>query len=748
MQEIGTPKAPEATMAHLYRCPMNKLPAEIITMIVEILAYCDDGSSLAVVQAATATSAFSQICSCVRYTCLTFGPTWANINLFLSDWRPRVRQPLLHEFQERLKRSRNSPLRICFGVRLCLLLHGDYIGDQVWSELIRCRHRWSVLHLHGSSSCRPPFVCAKAVAFSALLSAHSPQLKFVSLSSTNRDHHCQSNHAGQVVVDLNGLQRLTSYIPFSVLHHIDNLPDTGTLVYLDIQNQPDVSSLFKHVPNLETLIWRANGAVPQGPPVVLPRLIQLFIHSLRVPPPIIAENLVELLVEDPHYPLDAATFNSLVGNPDTVTKLRYLNIMSNNDITNSDLLAIWDKCRFLHRFAFPSSPRDQTRTELYREVGDQVAKNYVLNSRYRLKSIKCHGRPTRQPGQDLYDFISRLGETGPDFCTELHFDIWRLLCGPCHGRFNVRDSGFLEMFKEENHITSDLVLIAMYERYLKPQADVQNPFSLVLVFTSLEAASKTLKKGVIFRSKRCEWVKELDWEEESKKIRNFKMLPIALSGTNLISQIEFESKGFDESKSHLRRDPIGTRQPQSAAHPHHRAQHSATLAHISRTNTLPAHHAHVAPAAAQTCQIPQPHPTPTLTTHTQDRGVADSVMFIILSTIRPLGTANELAISESATKPEVKCSFVDRGHSRCRKRTSKMSAVKSNADSCCCEPNQLKMAEPACRGRAKEHVSSTKQAITLGTASSGLQEHAVERRIIEHAIDYKSIRALARQRSV
>ncbi|KAJ6453276.1 hypothetical protein C8R47DRAFT_1083437 [Mycena vitilis] len=109
------PKPTKHRMSH--SCPMSRLPAKIISIIVEILAYCNDGSSLAVIQAAT-TTVFSQICSCasVRYTCLRFGRTWANINLSLSDWRPRARQPLLHEFQERLQRSQSSPLRICFNI--------------------------------------------------------------------------------------------------------------------------------------------------------------------------------------------------------------------------------------------------------------------------------------------------------------------------------------------------------------------------------------------------------------------------------------------------------------------------------------------------------------------------------------------------------------------------------------------------------------------------------------------------------
>ncbi|KAJ7654010.1 hypothetical protein DFH06DRAFT_1133589 [Mycena polygramma] len=493
--------------------PVYPVPVELIGTIAEFLAYWDDGSSASVVQAATNTAAFSQVCMDIRGACLLFGAPWSNINLFLSNWRPRVRPPSIEEFKERMARTRNAPLRICFNVNLHLLLGGGYIGDAVWAELLRLRKRWSVLYLDGPSECLASAVCAKASAFSALLSRPNFGLTIISLLSTDRSYRCTSNHAGEVVIDLSGVCRLTSSIPFTMLHAVDDLPCAGTLMYLDVANQlgTSVIAVFKHAPNLETLNWRSNEAVALGPPVDLPKLLQLFIYSLRVPPPIVAKNVVEMVVQDVHYPLDDATFGALVGGYDTGLKLRYLDIMGNNGITNFNLNAIWDRCRrFVHRFAFPSAPSGQARSEMYRLIGDQVARDYVLNSKCRLRSVKCHGRPTRQPGMRLFDFLWRMGEIGPDSRLELHCNIWRLICGPCAGRFDVRDSDLFEEFKAGNSIPCGLVLIAMYEKYLKPNEPVPQTFTLMLVFSSLDVASGVLERGVVFRGTRCEWVKTLE----------------------------------------------------------------------------------------------------------------------------------------------------------------------------------------------------------------------------------------------
>ncbi|KAJ7642487.1 hypothetical protein DFH06DRAFT_1137496 [Mycena polygramma] len=509
---VDSEKDPADSNCWRIRCPLDILPLEVVWLVAELLAYCDDGSPLAVVQAANNTLSFSQTCRCVRGACLSFGPTWANINLSLSSWRPRVRPPFLCEFIERLQRCRNAPIRICFNVLLHLRRGGDYIGDRVWAELLRFRDQWSVLHLVGPPSCQTPDVCAKAVALSALLSRHGPRLRNVSLLSTDRVYNCQSSHAGPVVVDLGGLWRLTTCIPFTILHPIDEPPSAGTLVYLDVENQLGsvVYDVFRHTPNLETLVWRANEAVVQGPPVALPKLLQLFVYSLRVAPPVVADNLVEMVVEDSNYYMDAAMFSSLVGGYGTVVKLRYLDLMGTRGIPNGDLLAIFRRCSYLHRFAFPSSPGSYARTDLYREVGDQVISGYVLNSRYRLRSIKCHGLPTRQPGIGLYEFLLRMGILGPDSRIEFHFDIWRVRCGPCTGRFDVRNTLFFEEFKRENGFTSDLVLAAMYEKYLNPGKDAPSPFTLLLVFSSVAAAVNCLEKGVTFRSQSCSWVKELE----------------------------------------------------------------------------------------------------------------------------------------------------------------------------------------------------------------------------------------------
>ncbi|KAJ6516881.1 hypothetical protein C8R47DRAFT_1268629, partial [Mycena vitilis] len=499
---------------HRIRCPLDLLPTEILCLVAELLAYWDDGSSFAVVRAANNSLSFSQTCRCVRRACLSFGPTWANINFSLSSWRPRARPPLIEEFVERLRRCRNAPLRICFNVLLHLRRDENYIGDRVWAELLRSRDQWSVLHLVGPPNCQTPDVCAAAVTLSALLSRHGPRLRNVSALSTDRVYNCRSSHAGPVVIDLDGLWRLTICIPFTILYPIDKHPTAGTLVLLDVENQLGsvVYDVFRHTPNLQTLIWRANEAVVHGPPVALPNLLQLFVYSLRVAPPVMADNLVEMVVEDSSHYLDAATFSTLVGGYGTVVKLRYLDLMRTRGIPNEDLLTIFRMCGYLHRFAFPSSPGSYARTELYREIGDHVVEGYVLNSRYRLKGIKCHGLPTRQPGIGLYEFLLRMGVLGPDSGLEFHFNIWRIRCGPCKGRFDVRNTSFFEEFKKENGFTSDLLLAAMFEKYLDPVKEAPNPFTLLLVFSSVAAALDCLAKGVTFRSQRCTWVKKLeDW---------------------------------------------------------------------------------------------------------------------------------------------------------------------------------------------------------------------------------------------
>ncbi|KAJ7660709.1 hypothetical protein DFH06DRAFT_1325978 [Mycena polygramma] len=501
------------------RCPMDKLPTEILYIILDILAYCDDQSSLAVVRAANATSAFSRVCKCVRAVCLCFGPAWANVNLFLSNWRPRMRPPRIEEFRQRLSRSRNAPLRICFNLQLRLIRGGDNIGDDIWEELGLHRSRWSVLHLEGPPQCQPPIVCVKAVALSALLSRPGPLLQFVSLSTPYSEdaYRCQAHHSGHLVVDFALIRSLTTSIPFTILHQVDNLACKSLLTYLDIGNQRGtlVVGLLDQATNLQTLVWRNNDLDVSHRPIALPLLEQLFIHSLRVAPPVVAENLVELVVSDSYYSLDDVTFCGLTGGYGVVKTLRYLDLMSNPGITNNDLIAIWDRCRCLRRFAFPSSPAYHTRTEMFREVANQVAKHYALNSRLRLKSVDCNGMPTREPGIRLYKFISRVGTTGPSTTIQLHWDIWRVLCGPCHGRFDAMNDTFFEEFKAENPFLSDLIMIGMYEKYLRPRDEVPNPFTLVLVFSSMHAALECAPRGVVFRRKPCDWVREVEGRDVS-----------------------------------------------------------------------------------------------------------------------------------------------------------------------------------------------------------------------------------------
>ncbi|KAJ7659711.1 hypothetical protein DFH06DRAFT_1130469 [Mycena polygramma] len=493
---------------------MGVVPLETLGLIVEALAYGDDQSSLAVVCAATDASAFSSVCKRIREACLAFGPAWANIHLFLSNWRPRKRPPSIEEFRERLGRSKNYPLRICFNLNIGLGLGEENIGDQIWSELLRCRWRWSVLHLEGPVECQNSVVCAKAVALSVSLHNPGPNLKEFSLTTPHWDgeHRCKSSHVDKIVVDGAAMHRITSSVPFTVLHHVDVPLSSSKLAYLDIGSQLGTTAfdVLHQTPNLETLVWHMNEVPIHVQSVALPFLSQLLIRSLRVPPPVVAENLIEMVIEDSHHPLDVATFDNLTGGYQVVTTLKYLHLVSNPGIANDALMTIWNKCPSLRRFSFPSSPGSYSRTEMYRAVGNKIARDYVLNSRVRLKSVQCHGAPTRQPGLNLYNFVARMGGPSPEPGINLHWDIWRVLCGPCRGRFDTTNKEFFEDFKAQNCFDSHLIMAGMYDKYINASETVPNPFTVVLVFASLEAATKCLENGVIFRSERCGWVKKLE----------------------------------------------------------------------------------------------------------------------------------------------------------------------------------------------------------------------------------------------
>ncbi|KAJ7613320.1 hypothetical protein DFH06DRAFT_1484777 [Mycena polygramma] len=129
-----------------------------------------------------------------------------------------------------------------------------------------------------------------------------------------------------LAVDVALIQSFTTSIPFAILHQVDNTACKSLLTYLDIGNQRGtlVVGLLDQATNLQTLVWRNNDLDVYHRPVVLPLLEQLFIHSLRVAPPVVAYNLVELVVSDSYYSLDDVTFSGLTGGYGVVTTLRYI----------------------------------------------------------------------------------------------------------------------------------------------------------------------------------------------------------------------------------------------------------------------------------------------------------------------------------------------------------------------------------------------------------------------------------------
>ncbi|KAJ7656893.1 hypothetical protein DFH06DRAFT_1132109 [Mycena polygramma] len=479
---------------------MERLVSAASDSIVDKLAYDDDDSSTSIAMGVTSIFNFRLTCRAIRSLCFEYGPAWANIPLALPNFGPPVedaqtwfdapqhlagwglpqRVPRLEELRARLARSRGFPLRISFNLGTSLSAHGPSEGNELLAELVLHRERWAVMNMEGPTACNGTTACAKASAISADFARPGPNLKTLSLTTSDyaSRYACVASHARQAVVDISDLQKLTATIPITLLHLVDASCLASKMVYLDIGNQisATIVPLLAQTPNLRTLRWRKNHCDVHTPVASIPSLRHLFLDSSSEPPPVIASELISFTSNDIGFVLNDITFRAITGGFATINTLKTVDIIG--------------------------SYGSEERTELFRMLGDQVANQYIYRRTSELETVSCHGM-RHCKSRDIYTFLQRLGisDNGPHI--RFHPAVFMVRSGPCTGKFNVRDAEVFCTFKEENRLDSTLVLVAMYEAYFDQR--VPHDFTLAIIFSTEKAARDCVERGVVFRSRRCSW---------------------------------------------------------------------------------------------------------------------------------------------------------------------------------------------------------------------------------------------------
>ncbi|KAJ6472166.1 hypothetical protein C8R47DRAFT_1324785 [Mycena vitilis] len=486
------------------------LPTEILTDILLYVARDDNDSAYSVIKANDQIKRICRVCRRLRAVCRGYGPAWCNIPLSFSQWGPPVGVPTLSELRARLARSGDGPLRICFNLPVSANSSSVNEGTALWSELLLHKHRWAVFHLKGPARCDAYVACAKSLAFDASFGQSTPKLNAVTLL-TNDDTPgptCPIVHRGQAAIRVRAVTQITATVPISLrpapTTPLNDYPSIAHLTYLEIGFQRDLvcTTLLVLSPNLRTLVWRNNEVAPHFPSIEKPSLVQLILFHVALPPPIRARNLSHFVVKDQIIPLDHATFLRLSGGH--TSHLSRLSLGDHKVIRNEDLVAILEDCSDVTEFAFPSG---QARTECFRLLSTRVVASYIFDSTPRLRTIRFPGRPSREPAVVHHDFLVTLGVLQSDFELRPHQRIFRVRCGPCMGPFSYRNKDFVARFKRENRFCDRFVCVAIYEKFYGPVAEeLPETFDIIVVFSDVGAAQKSVAEGVVFRGRRCSHV--------------------------------------------------------------------------------------------------------------------------------------------------------------------------------------------------------------------------------------------------
>ncbi|KAJ7659749.1 hypothetical protein DFH06DRAFT_1130502 [Mycena polygramma] len=412
---------------------------ELLGMVVVSVALDNDASPLAIASAAADIVSVILACKHLRAVCVAEKSVWANIPALLYSCGSPFRPVTQAKINMLLAAGRGCPLRIAFD--LAVSFDQDSEALRIWRTLLSHRERWDVLHVSAPYRCKPSQVTPASL---PLTDGRGPLLTYVGVLN---------------------------------------------------QDASDWYPILAQCPNLRTLVWgKGNRPGDHGThSVLLSSLYRLEMDSLVPFPPVDVPGLKELAVQDKRlaftYEMFAAMFKG------ASTCLTLLDLLA-NPIPTAELIDILDKCPMLIHFLVSSIRWD--RTACYEELAKRVLDGYVQDDPHRMKEVVFEILRDTTVTFSPFARLLGLGQRHGSRVT-FYSSVFRVKCEGCRGRFTPGDVKTLVEFQKSNGIGNDLVALGREETVGGNSAD----FSVILIFTTQEAASECLQNPIRFNGRIC-----------------------------------------------------------------------------------------------------------------------------------------------------------------------------------------------------------------------------------------------------
>ncbi|KAK6997528.1 hypothetical protein R3P38DRAFT_3219753 [Favolaschia claudopus] len=252
------------------------------------------------------------------------------------------------------------------------------LHERLWTQLIAGNDTWGNVLVSANTTCRADERCLHSMIQGGIL---LNALRLQNFAATRREGQI-ANCGGHNDVTLSIAAQTTS-ITIAVPAKIISWAPIN-LKLLDIHTKADDTMwcrFFESCPSLEVLVWRRDGPVRAKRRVVVPSLHVFQTRSVTYPPPILAPNLLTMIITDGGDPFTASQFKCLVG---ISPVLEHLDMLA-NPTRNMDVEEIFRISTNLVSLAVSTT---ETRSTLYGTIATRAQSQYIKFGCRQLQSVQ------------------------------------------------------------------------------------------------------------------------------------------------------------------------------------------------------------------------------------------------------------------------------------------------------------------------------------------------------------------------